>query len=90
MRRFEFALTAIVACVLGIGAGLFLRAYDARAKVDPVLAAKLRADRQMEPDLDTIQATYDFELRAGNPAHEKDLKLVKAKCLKVQLKLKEL
>ena len=38
----------------------------------------------MEPDLDAIQATYDFELRAGNPAHERDLKLVKAKCLKGQ------
>ena len=84
MRRWEFALTAILTCVLGVGAGLLLRGDAATAKVAPILADKMRADRQMEPDLDAIQATYDFELRAGDPAHERDLKLVKAKCLKGQ------
>ena len=41
------------------------------ARVDPILAAKMRADRQMEPDLDAIQATYDFELRARQSRDEK-------------------
>ncbi len=36
------------------------------------------------PDLDVVQATYDFELISGNTAHEQGLKLVKAQCMSGQ------
>jgi hypothetical protein len=82
MPRWKFAATLVLACVLGAGTALILRGSVAAAKVDPVLAAKQLADARPVPDLGVVQATYDFEESFGNPAHDKGLKIMQARCMK--------
>jgi hypothetical protein len=82
--RWKFAVISLLACALGVGAGLVLQKNSAGAAVDPTLAAKMLADRKAEPDASVIQATYNFEIKLGSPAHDKDLKLLTAKCMKGQ------
>ena len=82
MRRSTLTATLFLACALGAGAALVLRGSADAARVDPILAAKQLADQKAEPDPDVVQATYDFELSSGNPAHDKELKVVQAKCMK--------
>jgi hypothetical protein len=84
MSRWKLAITSLLACALGAGAGLVLQKNSAGAAVDPILAAKMLADRKAEPDAGVIQATYDFEIKSGNPAHDKDLRVIKTKCMKGQ------
>jgi hypothetical protein len=84
MSRWKFVATAILACALGAGSALLVRGNEAAATADPILAAKQLADGKAAPDLDVVQATYDFEISSGNPAHDKGLKLVQAKCMNGQ------
>ena len=84
MRHMNYAVMAVLACLAGAGGPLLLRGSGAGAMVDPVLAAKQLADARPVPDAGVVQATYDFELRAGNPAHAQGLKVIQAKCMKGQ------
>ena len=84
MYCWKLAVTVVLALLLGAGAAFVWDADGAKAKADSILAAKTLADRKKVPDLDAVQATYDFELMSGNTAHEQGLKLVKAQCLKGQ------
>jgi len=82
MPRWKFAATLILACALGAVSALILRGSVAAAKVDPVLAAKQLADAKPAPDTGVVQATYDFESSFGNPAHDKGLRIIQARCMK--------
>jgi hypothetical protein len=83
MRHVHFAIMGFLACLAGAGASLLLQGSGAGAVAvaDPVPAAKQRADAVAVPDAGVVQATYDFELRGGNPAHDKGLKILLAKCM---------
>ena len=84
MSRWKLTVTCLLACVLGIGTALVSEWNNAKPPADELVAAKVRADQKKEPDLDVVQATYDFELKSGNPLHDKNLKILKALCLKGQ------
>jgi hypothetical protein len=84
MSRWKFTATAFLACALGAGSAMFVRGHEAAATADPILATKQLADAKAAPDPGVLQATYDFEISSGNPAHDKGLKIVQAKCMKGQ------
>ncbi|MGO9519459.1 MAG: hypothetical protein ACLPIX_03480 [Rhodomicrobium sp.] len=84
MRRWKLAVAGTLACVLGVVTAFVLQKYNATPADDQLRDAKVRADQKNEPDLGVVQATYDFELKSGNPLHDKNLKIIKTKCLKTQ------
>jgi hypothetical protein len=84
MRRWRLVLAGILGCTLGAGAVFVFPKNGAVPAPLQIAAAKAEADRKTEPDLSVLQATYDFELQSGNPAHDVNLKILKANCLKGQ------
>ncbi len=69
MQRSKLAAVFLSAIAAGVIAA---RAHD----------ETFNANKEMVPDIEVLQSTYDLEVNSGNELHDRNLKIIEANCKK--------